>query len=178
MTIQIQETKSPWGIAHMDWVTALSPGGYRSHNAFLVLFNRYSKIPMFLPCHKADTAMDIAIIICNRVSSHTALFQDIISGRDPKFTSDLLTNLHNFFVTKLSFSTAYPPQTDGLAEIMMQTIEQIIKRFSAYGLELKDSDCSTYYWCTMLPALHLEYKTSFHSPTGKIPAMLEKGWNP
>ncbi|MBW0518251.1 hypothetical protein O181_057966 [Austropuccinia psidii MF-1] len=25
--IQIQEPKSPWEIAHMDWVTALSPGG-------------------------------------------------------------------------------------------------------------------------------------------------------
>ncbi|MBW0563933.1 hypothetical protein O181_103648 [Austropuccinia psidii MF-1] len=162
----------------MDRVTALSPGGYRSYNACLVLVNRYSKIPIFLPCQKSDTAMDIAIVICNRVSSHTALFQDIISGRDPKFTSELLTNLHNFFGTKLSFSTAYPPQTDCLAEIMMQTIEQIIRIFSAYGLELEDSDCSTYYWCTLIPALHLEYKTSLHSPTGKTPEMLEKGWNP
>ncbi|MBW0547950.1 hypothetical protein O181_087665 [Austropuccinia psidii MF-1] len=33
MMIQIQEPKSPWEIVHMDWVTALPPGGDRSYNA-------------------------------------------------------------------------------------------------------------------------------------------------
>ncbi|MBW0537147.1 hypothetical protein O181_076862 [Austropuccinia psidii MF-1] len=47
MMIQIQEPKSPWEIAHMDWVTALPPGGDRSYNAYLVLVNRYRKTPMF-----------------------------------------------------------------------------------------------------------------------------------
>ncbi|MBW0487073.1 hypothetical protein O181_026788 [Austropuccinia psidii MF-1] len=37
MMIQIQETKFPWEIAHMYWVTALPPGGDRSFNACLVL---------------------------------------------------------------------------------------------------------------------------------------------
>ncbi|MBW0520996.1 hypothetical protein O181_060711 [Austropuccinia psidii MF-1] len=34
------------------------------------------------------------------------------------------------------------------------------------------------YWCTLLPALELEYKTSIHSSTNQTPAILEKGWNP
>ncbi|MBW0502464.1 hypothetical protein O181_042179 [Austropuccinia psidii MF-1] len=103
MMIQIQEPRSPWEIAHMDWVTALPPGGDRSYNACLVLVDRYRKTPMFLPCHKDDTAMEKAI-------SRTGLFQNIISDRDPKFTSALWTNLHNPFGIKLSFSTAYHPQ--------------------------------------------------------------------
>ncbi|MBW0587178.1 hypothetical protein O181_126893 [Austropuccinia psidii MF-1] len=140
MMIQIQEPKSPWEIVHMDWVTALPPGGDRSYNACLVLVDRYSKNPMFLPCHKDDTAMDTAIMIWNKVISHTGLFQNIISDRDPKFTSALWTNLHNLFGTKLSFSTAYHPQTDGLAERMIQTLEDMIRRFCAYGLEFKDYD--------------------------------------
>ncbi|MBW0539225.1 hypothetical protein O181_078940 [Austropuccinia psidii MF-1] len=176
--IQIQEPKSPWEIVHMDWVTALPPGGDRSYNACLVLVDRYSKTPMFLPCHKDDTAMDTAIMIWNKVISHTGLFQNIISDRDPKFTSALWTNLHNLFGTKLSFSTAYHPQTDGLAERMIQTLEDMIRRFCAYGLEFKDSDGFTHDWCTLIPALELAYKTSIHSSTGKTPAMLEKGWNP
>ncbi|MBW0565005.1 hypothetical protein O181_104720 [Austropuccinia psidii MF-1] len=176
--IQIQEPKSPWEIAHMDWVTALPPGGDRSYNAFLVLVYRYSKTPMFLPCHKDDTAMDTAIMIWNKVISHTGLFQNIISDRDPKFTSALWTNLHNLFGTKFSFSTAYHPQTNGLAERMIQTLEDMIRRFCAYGLEFKDSDGFTHDWCTLIPALELAYKTSIHSSTGKTPAMLEKGWNP
>ncbi|MBW0570669.1 hypothetical protein O181_110384 [Austropuccinia psidii MF-1] len=115
MMIQIEEPKSPWEIVHIDWVTALPPGGDRSHNACPVLVDRYSKTPMFLPCHKDDTAMDTALMICNRVISHTGLFQNIISESDPKLTSELWTNLHNFFGTKSSFSTAYHPQTDGFA---------------------------------------------------------------
>ncbi|MBW0506913.1 hypothetical protein O181_046628 [Austropuccinia psidii MF-1] len=128
----------------MDWVTALRPGGDRSYNACLVLVDRYRKTIMFLPCHKDDTAMDTAIIIWNKVISCTGLLQNIISDRDPKFTSALWTNLHNRFGTKLLFSTAYHPQTDGLAERMIQTLEDMIWRFCAYGLELKDSDGFTH----------------------------------
>ncbi|MBW0514939.1 hypothetical protein O181_054654 [Austropuccinia psidii MF-1] len=54
----------------------------------------------------------------------------------------------------------------------------MIRRFCAYGLELKNSDGLTHDWCTLIPALELAYKTSLHSSTGKTPAMLEKGWNP
>ncbi|MBW0510770.1 hypothetical protein O181_050485 [Austropuccinia psidii MF-1] len=178
MMIQIQEPKSPWEIVHMDWVTALPPGGDRSYNACLVLVDRCSKTPMFLPCHKDDTAMDTAIMIWNKVISHTGLFQNIISDRDPKFTSALWTNLHNLFGTKLSFSTAYHPQTDGLEERIIQTLEEMIRRFCAYGLKFKDSDCFTHDLCTLIPALELEYRASIHYSTGKKPAMLEKGWNP
>ncbi|MBW0485769.1 hypothetical protein O181_025484 [Austropuccinia psidii MF-1] len=134
MIIQIQELKSPWEIAHMDWVKALPLGGDRSYNACLVLVERYRKTPMFLPFHKDDTAMDTAIMIWNKFISHTGLFQKIISDRDPKFTSALWKNLHKLFGTKLSFSTAYHPQTDGLAERVIQTLEDLIRRFCSYGL--------------------------------------------
>ncbi|MBW0567143.1 hypothetical protein O181_106858 [Austropuccinia psidii MF-1] len=103
MMIQIQEPKSLWEIFNMDWVTVLPPGGNRSYNSWLVLVDRYRKIPIFLPCHKDDTAMDTDIMICNKVISHTGLFQNIIGVRDPKFTSALWKNLHKLFGTKLSF---------------------------------------------------------------------------
>ncbi|MBW0565498.1 hypothetical protein O181_105213 [Austropuccinia psidii MF-1] len=116
----------------MDCLTALPPGGDRSYNAYLVLVDRYSKTPMFLPCRKDDTPMDTAIMIWNNVISHTGLFQNIMRDRDPKFTSALWTNLHSLFGTKLSFSTAYHPETDGLEERMIQTLEDMIRRFCAY----------------------------------------------
>ncbi|MBW0574549.1 hypothetical protein O181_114264 [Austropuccinia psidii MF-1] len=176
--IHIQEQKSPWYVVHMDWVTALPPGGDRNNNACLVIMDRYSKTPIFLPCHKDDTAMDTALLLCSRVISHTGLFKNIISERDPKFTSELWTNLHRLFGTLLSFSTAYHPQTDGLAERMIQTLEEMIRRFCAYGLEFKDSGGLTHDWCTLIPALELAYKTSVDASTGQIPAILQKGWNP
>ncbi|MBW0463713.1 hypothetical protein O181_003428 [Austropuccinia psidii MF-1] len=110
MIIQIQEPKSPCEIVHMDWVTAFTPGGDRSYNALLVSADRYRKTPMFLPFHKDETAMHTAIMIWNKVISHSRQLHNIISERDPKFTSTLWKNLHNLFGTKLSFSTAYHPQ--------------------------------------------------------------------
>ncbi|MBW0512155.1 hypothetical protein O181_051870 [Austropuccinia psidii MF-1] len=95
--------------------------------------------------------MDTAIMIWNKTISHTGFFQKIISDRDPKFTLELGTNLHNLFTTKVSFSNVYHPQTDGLEERMIQRLEDMIRRFCAYGLEYKDSDGFTHYLCTLIP---------------------------
>ncbi|MBW0497398.1 hypothetical protein O181_037113 [Austropuccinia psidii MF-1] len=84
--IKIHKPSSTWEIVHMDWVTGLPPGGDRSYNAFLVIVVIFSKTPIFLPCHKDDTAMDTAFWIWNRVISWTVIFTNIISDRDPKFT--------------------------------------------------------------------------------------------
>ncbi|MBW0589035.1 hypothetical protein O181_128750 [Austropuccinia psidii MF-1] len=121
--------------------------------------------------------MDTSLLIWNRVISWTGIFTNIISDRDPKFMSVLWTNLHQLFGTKLSLSTAYHPQTDGLAERMIQTLKGMVRRFCEYGLELKDCDGFTHDWCTLLPELELEYKKSIHSSTNQTPAILEKGWN-
>ncbi|MBW0576848.1 hypothetical protein O181_116563 [Austropuccinia psidii MF-1] len=176
--MKIQEPSRPWEIVHMDWVTDLPPGGDRSYNAFLVIVYRFSKTPIYLPFLKDDTAIDTALMIWNIVVSWTGIFTNIISDRDPKFTSALWTNLHQLFGTKPSFHTAYHPQTDGLAERMIQTLEDMVRRFCAYGLEYNDCDGSTHDWCTLFQELELAYKTSIHSNTNKTPAILEKGWNP
>ncbi|MBW0543544.1 hypothetical protein O181_083259 [Austropuccinia psidii MF-1] len=80
--------------------------------------------------------------------------------------------------TKLAFSTAYLPQMDELAERMIQTMEALIRRFCAYGMEYKDHEGYTHDWVTLLPEVQLAYNTSQHSTTGKTPALVEKGWNP
>ncbi|MBW0498302.1 hypothetical protein O181_038017 [Austropuccinia psidii MF-1] len=99
--------------------------GDRSYNACLVNFDRFSKNTIFLPCHKDNTATDTSPLIRNRVVSWTGIFTNIISDRNPKFTSALWTNLHQLFGTELLFLTAYHPQTDGLAERKIQTLEDM-----------------------------------------------------
>jgi hypothetical protein len=175
---KIQEPSKPWDIINMDWVTSLSPGGAASYNACLVVVDRYSKTPIFVPCFKEDSAMDTAILFWNRVMPRTGIPKIIISDRDPKFTSEFWKSLHCMLGTKLAFSTAYHPQTDGLAERMIQTLEDMVRRFCAYGLEFKDNDGYTHDWVSLLPILELAYSTSIHSTTGRAPAILEKGWLP
>ncbi|MBW0474056.1 hypothetical protein O181_013771 [Austropuccinia psidii MF-1] len=140
----------------MDWVTGLVPGGKENYNSCLIIVDRFSKSMRCLPCHKEDTAMDTALLFWNNIISTCGVPKIIISDRDPKFTSEFWTNLYDMLGTKLAFSTAYHPQTDGLAERMIQTMEDILRRFS----------------------VQLAYNTSQHSTTGKTPAVGEKGWNP
>ncbi|MBW0577214.1 hypothetical protein O181_116929 [Austropuccinia psidii MF-1] len=162
----------------MDWVTELPPSGDKSYNAYLAIVDRYSKSPILLPCHKDNTAMDTVILLWNRVISHTGLFKNIISDRDSTLTSAVWANLHRLFGTKLSFSRAYHPQTDILEEIMIQTSEEMVRRFCAYGLEFKCSYSFTNDWGTQIPALELKYKTEVHFIQVIILLCYRKGWNP
>ncbi|MBW0559938.1 hypothetical protein O181_099653 [Austropuccinia psidii MF-1] len=57
-------------------------------------------------------------------------------------------------------------------------MEDILRRFCAYGMEYKDHEGYTHDWVTLLPAVQLYYNTSQHSTTGKTPALVEKGSNP
>ncbi|MBW0558418.1 hypothetical protein O181_098133 [Austropuccinia psidii MF-1] len=91
-----------------------------------------------LPCHKKDTAMDTALLFLNNIISTCGVPKIIISDRDHNFTSEFWTDLYDMRGTKLAFSTAYHPQTDGLAQMIIQTMEDILKRFCAYGMEYKD----------------------------------------
>ncbi|MBW0565455.1 hypothetical protein O181_105170 [Austropuccinia psidii MF-1] len=151
--IKIKEPSRTLEIVHMDLVTGILPGGDKSYNACLVIVDRFGKTPIFLLCHKDDKFMDTALLIWNRVVSWTGIFTNIISDRDMEFSSALWKNLHQLFGTKLSFSTAYHPKTDGLANIMIQTLEDMVRRFCEFGLELKYCNGFTHNWCTPLPAL-------------------------
>ncbi|MBW0519798.1 hypothetical protein O181_059513 [Austropuccinia psidii MF-1] len=162
----------------MDLVTRPFPGGKENYNACLIIVNRLSKSMRCQPCHKEDTAMDTSLLFWNNIISTCGVPKIIISDRDPKFTSEFWTNLYDILGTKLAFSTAYHPQTDGLAERMIQTMEDILRRFCAYGMEYKDHEGYTHDWVTLLPAVQLAYDTSHHSTTGKTHAVVEKGWNP
>ncbi|MBW0554161.1 hypothetical protein O181_093876 [Austropuccinia psidii MF-1] len=57
-------------------------------------------------------------------------------------------------------------------------MEDILRRFGAYGMEHKDDEGYTHDWVTLLPAVQLAYSTRKQSTIGKTPAVVEKGWNP
>ncbi|MBW0492286.1 hypothetical protein O181_032001 [Austropuccinia psidii MF-1] len=162
----------------MDWVTGLVPGGKENFNACLSIVDTFSKIMRCLPHHKEDTAMDTALLFWKNIISTCGVPKIIISDRDPNFTSEFWTNLYDILGTKISFSTAYHPQTDGLAERMSHKMEDIVRSFCAYGMEYKDHEGYTHGCVTLLPAVPLAYDTSQQSTTGKTPSMVEKGWNP
>ncbi|MBW0523653.1 hypothetical protein O181_063368 [Austropuccinia psidii MF-1] len=92
MMIQVQEPKSPWEIVHMDWLTALPPGGGRSYNECLLLVDRNSKTPMFLQFCKDDTSMDTAIMIWNKDTMQTDVCK-ILSNMQKKDGIEVINHL-------------------------------------------------------------------------------------
>ncbi|MBW0475850.1 hypothetical protein O181_015565 [Austropuccinia psidii MF-1] len=110
----IEEPKYPWETINMDWATGLMPGGKENFNSCLIIVDRLRK--------------------SNNKISTCGIPKIVISYRDPKLTSEFWTNLYEMLVTKLTFSTAYHPQTEGLAERMIQTMEDILRRFCAHGI--------------------------------------------
>ncbi|MBW0512203.1 hypothetical protein O181_051918 [Austropuccinia psidii MF-1] len=162
----------------MDWVTGLFPGGRENFNACLIIVDRFSKGVRCLPCRKEDTEMNTALLFWNNIISTCGVPKIIINGWDTKFTSEFWTTLYGMLGTKILFSTEDNPQTDGLAKRMIHTMEYIIRRFCAYGMDYKENEGYTYDWVTLLPAVQLAYNTGQHSTTGKSPSLVEKGWNP
>ncbi|MBW0475608.1 hypothetical protein O181_015323 [Austropuccinia psidii MF-1] len=173
-----RRTQAPMGTINMNWVIGIVPGGKDYFNSCLIIVDRFRKSLRFLQCHKGDTAMDTARLFWNNIISTCGVPKIKISDRDPTFTSESCNNLYDMLGTKLAFLKSYHPQTDILAERMIQTMEDILRTFFAYGMEYKDHDGYTYDWVTFLPAVQLPYNTSQHSTTGKTLSLVEKGWNP
>ncbi|MBW0522054.1 hypothetical protein O181_061769 [Austropuccinia psidii MF-1] len=113
--------------------------------------------------------MVTAILFWNKIISTCGIPKFIIGYGDPKFKSEIWTNLHDMLGKKLAFSTAYHPQTDGLAERMIQTMEEIIGRFCEHGIKYKDHEGYTHDWVTLLPEVQLAYNTSQYSTPRKSP---------
>ncbi|GJP29585.1 hypothetical protein CLOM_g17670 [Closterium sp. NIES-68] len=92
----------------------------------------------------------------------------IISDRDPKFTSNLWRHLWDQFGTKLQFSSAYHPQTDGQTKRVNQTMEQLIRTTC--------TDPQT--WEKSLPLLEFAYNNAPSATTHQSPFFLNYGQDP
>ncbi|GJP77401.1 hypothetical protein CLOP_g7799 [Closterium sp. NIES-67] len=139
----------PWQHITMDYVTGL-PTGPSGNDAILVVVDRLTKMAHFIACQQTITAEQTAqLFIANVIRLH-GLPSAIISDRDPKFTSNFWCHLWDQFDTKLQFSSAYHPQTDGQTERVNQTMEQLIRTTC--------TDPST--WEKSLPLLEFAYNNN------------------
>ncbi|XP_073037213.1 uncharacterized protein [Primulina eburnea] len=96
----------------MDFVTGLprTIGGY---NAIWVIVDRLTKSAHFLPIRKTFTMTQYAELYIREIVRLYGNPVSIVSDRDPRFTSAFWKSLHQALGTKLLFSTAFHPQTDG-----------------------------------------------------------------
>jgi len=94
----------------------------------------------------------------------------IVSDRDVRFTSNFWQALMSHLGTSLKMSTAFHPQTDGLAERANRTVEEMLRAF----IDHKHQD----NWDKFLTSLEFAYNNSVNRSTGYTPFFMLHGFHP
>jgi len=99
----------------MDFVVGLLKAPSRQ-DAIWVIVDRLTKSAHFLPLKITDSMKKLVDLYVREIVRLHGVPISIVSDRDPWFTSKFWEKLQSSMGTKLNFSTAYHPQTDGQFE--------------------------------------------------------------
>jgi hypothetical protein len=111
--LQIPEWK--WEEIGMDCITGL-PRTSSGHDSIWVVVDRLTKVAHFIPVHTTYTGKKLAELYLARIMCLHGVPKKIVSDRGSQFTSKFWQKLQEELGTRLNFSTAYHPQTDGQTE--------------------------------------------------------------
>ncbi|MBW0482957.1 hypothetical protein O181_022672 [Austropuccinia psidii MF-1] len=126
----------PWIFLSMDFITQLPLSN--SFDSIMVLVDRLSRMPVFIPTMSSITSLDLAhLFIKDIISKH-----GLLARMKLKISRDL--------------STAYHPETDGKTERVNQILEHSPWMYVSYPQD---------YWNTWLPLAEVAYNSSDHSST-------------
>ena len=155
--IRISEWK--WDRITMDFVVGLPLTG-RRHDSFWVIVYRLTKSTHFLPV-RTDYSLDkLAELYIKEIVRLHGIPISIISDRDPRFTSRFWGKLQEALGTRLNFSTAFHPQTDGQSERVIQILEDMLR---SCVIDLEGS------WDRQIALVEFVYNNSFQSSIGMAP---------
>nr|GEY67894.1 putative nucleotidyltransferase, ribonuclease H [Tanacetum cinerariifolium] len=115
-----------WDEISMDFVTGL-PRTQRRHDAIWVVVDRLTKSAHFLPIRKDYSVSRLAETFQQEIVRLHGTPSAIVSDRDPRLASRFLKGLQKAWGTRLKFSTAFHPQTDGQTERTIQTLEDMLR---------------------------------------------------
>ena len=110
----------------MDFVVGL-PKTVGQHDSVWVIVVRYTKSAHFLPVKVTFTVDQYAELYVKEIVRLHGAPKTIVSDRDQKFTSKFWEGLQRAMGTRLKFSTAFHPQTDGQTERTIQILEDMLR---------------------------------------------------
>lgn len=157
----------PWQHLTMDYKSM--PKDKHGFDNIFVVMDRLSKEPITTPCHKTDTAEDLARIFIPHIWRYKSFPDSIVSDRGPQFVSKFWDEVCRILGIKIKLSTAFHPQTDGQTEIMNQYIDQRLRPFISY---YQDN------WSELIPIMDHAASTLPHSSIGMSPFEVVNGYAP
>jgi len=125
-----------------------------------VIVHTPTKFVHFIPIQYNRTVPLLAKLYVKEIVKLHGVPTSIVSDRDPLFISGFWKSLQKALGTKLNFSTAYHPQSDGQTERVNQTLEDLLR---ACVLDFGGS------WEDHISLVEFSYNNSFQSSIGMTP---------
>ena len=135
----------------MDFITGL-PRTLKGFTVIQVVVDKLTKSAHFILGKSTYTASKWAQLYLSEIMRLHRVPVSIVSDRDVRFTSKFLKRLETAMNTRLDFSTAFHPQTDGQTERLNQVLEDMLR---ACALECPGS------WDCHLHLMEFSYNNSF-----------------
>jgi hypothetical protein len=129
-------------------------------NAIWVVVDRLTKTARFIPIKDTWNMEQRADAYVKNIVRYHGVPKTIVSDRDPNFLSHFWQALQEALGTKLNFSTAFHPATDGQTERTIQTLEDMLR---ACVMDFQGS------WVDRLPLIEFSYNNSYHASIGMAP---------
>ena len=125
-----------------------------------MIVDRLTKSGHFLAVKETFSLQRLAELFVQEIVRLHGVPVSIVSDRDARFTSKFWRSLQQALGTKLHFSTAFHPQTNGQSERTIQTLEDMLR---SCVMQFKGN------WDSHLPLVEFTYNNSFHSSIGMAP---------
>ena len=119
-----------------------------------------TKTAHFLAVKATTTLEQYAELYVNEIVKLHGVAASIVSDRDPNFTSRFWEQFQTALGTKLKFSTAFHPQTEGQSERTIQTLEDMLR---ACVMSFSGT------WEAYLALMEFMYNNRYHSSIGMTP---------
>ncbi|KAA0036674.1 pol protein [Cucumis melo var. makuwa] len=148
-----------WESVSMDFITGL-PKTLKGYTVIWVVVDRLTKSAHFVPEKSTYTASKWGQLYMTEIVRLHGVPVSIISDRDARFTSKFWKGLQLALGTRLDFSTAFHPQTDGQIDRLNQILEDMLR---ACVLEFSGS------WDPHLHLMEFAYNNSYQATIDMAP---------
>jgi hypothetical protein len=112
--------EAPWESVSMDFMVSLPLS--KGFDAIMVVVDRFSKMAHIIPIMESAIAQEMGRLFFTHVFKHHGLPKDIVSDRNPKFTTKFWRALWKRMGSELKMSISFRPQTDGQTECHNPTL--------------------------------------------------------
>lgn len=158
----------PWHTVTMDFITQL-PRTDGGHDAIFVIVDKLTKMVHLVATTTTATAEQTARLFVDNVWKLHGVPKEVVTDRDPLFTSNFTRALSDIIGTRQSMSTAYHPQSDGQTERVNRVLEDMLRMYTSKA----QTD-----WDEKLSCAEFAINNADHESIGCTPFYLNYGHHP